>query len=119
MMELHWSYDTPVTSTLYNSFNCATLLPGCYPETGHTTYSPVLPCKLLFFTPYLLLFLLVWGFGCLILFSIAFLFFYSRESQVFPGEEHTTQRDVLGSWTPDREDTLQSWMFPEPHVPKW
>lgn len=100
----------------FNSFNCATLLPGCYPETGHTTCSPLLPYKLFSFTPYLLIFggLVIW----LYFFDSSF-FFWSTNSQVSPEEDHARQRDELQSWTLDKEDPLQSWMFPEPYVPNW
>lgn len=57
MLELHWSNDTPVTPTLCNSFNCAKLLPGCYPETGYTTF----PACYLFLT-LIYCFFVFWGF---------------------------------------------------------
>lgn len=56
-VELHWSSDTPMTSTLGNSFNCATLLPdstqrqGTPPTAlGSPTSWGVLPLIYCFFT---------------------------------------------------------------------
>lgn len=52
LMQLTWSSITTVTSRLLSSFSWA--IGGCCSELGHSTYSCMFPCKLLFFTPDLL-----------------------------------------------------------------
>lgn len=90
MVELHWSSDTPMTSTLGNSFNCATLLPdstqrqGTPPTAlGSPTSWGVLPLIYCFFYCFECLF--VWVFN-------SFLISLRHRKPVFPwGTAHHTE----------------------------